>query len=226
MRLISKSKRKHEWNQKTCIFQSVGPRHFKRSYPRVCPCLFKQREMNSKNYILWRFVEMRCISQSKGKHEWNQITCNGIKQTHVDDYCVCISSLNKKRTNGFKTDILWRFVNMRFFQNIARVKHNSNTCILQKVGPRHLKRNYPHVCPRSLKQTENGFNTYILRRFVNMICISQSKGNHEWSQTACIVQKVGPRYFKRSYFLVCRYALEKEHEFTTRHIMTIRQHEM
>ena len=32
--------------------------------------------------------------------------------------------------------------------------------------------------------------------------ISQRKGKHLWNQTTCILQKVGPRHFKRRYYVL------------------------
>ena len=92
----------------------------------LCSCVsmcIKQKKNEFKKDILWRFVNMRVIRQSKGKHKGNQQK-NMIQQVgrrqFKKELCLCVSMFIKQKKNEFEKDIRWRFVKMRCIRQSKR----------------------------------------------------------------------------------------------------------
>ena len=83
----------------------------------------------------------------------------------------------------------------------------SNNFMFQKVGPRHFNR---FVCSVSIfiKEKQDEFKQDILRRFVNMKFIRQSKGTHKWNKQTAFFKKQDQWIYERV-IVVYRRAFKK-----------------
>ena len=90
--------------------------------------------------------------------------------------------------------------NLEIFQNIARVKNNSNILIIQKVGRRYFKNSWKLLSMyiRKNNNIRRLSNTYGYISSSNSLKIFQNIAGVKNSSNILMIQRIGPRYAKKS----------------------------
>ena len=86
----------------------------------------KQKKNEFKKDILWRFVKMRCLRQSEGKHKGNQnkwLFNKHFKRTYVRA-CRCALEKGRNSQNTYYDDLWKRYVNARVQENTRKIGTN------------------------------------------------------------------------------------------------------